>query len=98
MEVKSLHRIESNTLFVLIIELVDEALECIEVAFVTGYVRSKTASFLIHVRHLLPALIKNIKLLTRLHHSLLLITATHDIYESITEIIVGCKRGTAFFN
>ena len=98
MEVKPLHRIESNALFVLMIKAVDKALECIEVAFVTGYVRSKTTSFLIHVGHLLPAMVEYIKFLTRFHHGLLLIAATHYVYEPITEIIVGSKRGTPFFN
>ena len=80
------------------IKVVDEALKCIEVSFVTGYVRSKTASFLIHVGHLLPPMIKYIKLLTRLHHGLLLIAATHDVDEPVTEIIVGSKRATTIFD
>ena len=98
MKVKPLHSVEGDALFIIVIEIVDEALEGIEVAFVAGYVRSKTASFLIHVWHLFPPLVKYIELFTRLHHGFLLVAATHDIYEPIPEVIVGSKGGTTIFN
>lgn len=46
----------------------------------------------------MPALVKNIKLLTVVDHKPLLIAASNDVDESIFEFIVGCERCPTFVN
>lgn len=71
---------------------VDEALKCVQVSLIIWNHRSWITPAVNHTRHRHPFIIENVKFFAIINHHLSLIASTHNIYESIFEIVMSSER------
>ena len=69
--------------------LVHKSLEGVEITSIVGDESARISSWMVHTRHLLPLMIKDIKLLTVCNHDILIVTASDNVDEPILEVIMS---------